>query len=240
VGEDWDTTVLTGDLSAKSPGADGQPMGTFITASTVIAADDFCAENIAFENSFGLGSQALAARIVGDRSVFKHCRFLGWQDTVLINAGRHYFNECYIDGHVDFIFGAATAFFEKCRIHCRAKGYITAASTPEEQPFGFVFSNCTITGEPGSRKSYLGRPWRPFASVTFLNTEMTDTIEPAGWNNWRDPAREKTARYAEYKNTGPGANLKTRAGWSKQLTDDEAKAYSVENVLRGQDGWSPQ
>ena len=240
VGEDWDTTVLTGDLNAKSPGADGKPIGTFKTASTVIAADDFCAENIAFENSFGLGSQALAEQIVGDRGVFKHCRFLGWQDTVLINAGRHYFNECYIDGHVDFIFGAATAFFERCRIHCRAKGYITAASTPEEQPFGFVFSNCTITGEPGTRKSYLGRPWRPFASVAFLNTEMADTIEPAGWNNWRDPAREKTARYAEYKNTGPGANLKDRVGWSKQLTDDEAKAYTVENVLRGQDGWDPQ
>jgi pectinesterase len=240
VGEDWDTTVLTGDLNAKSPGADGQPIGTFKTASTDVAADDFCAENITFENSFGTGSQALAARILGDRGVFKRCRFLGWQDTILINAGRHYFDECYIAGHVDFIFGAGTAFFEKCHIHCRDKGYITAASTPEDQQFGFVFSNCSITGKPGTKKSYLGRPWRPFADVAFLNTEMADTILPAGWNNWRDPAREKTARYAEYKSTGPGANPKARVSWSKQLTDDQAKTYTPQNVFGGQDGWKPQ
>jgi len=240
VGEDWDTTVLTGDLNANIPGADGLPIGTFKTASTDVAADDFCAENIAFENSFGTGSQALAARILGDRGAFKRCRFLGWQDTLLINAGRHYFDECYIAGHVDFIFGAGTAFFEKCRIHCRDKGYVTAASTPQDQPFGFVFSNCAITGEPGTKKSYLGRPWRPFADVAFLNTEMADTILPAGWNNWRDPAREKTARYAEYKSTGLGANPKTRVSWSKQLTDDQAKTYTPQNVLGGKDGWKPQ
>jgi len=158
----------------------------------------------------------------------------------LINAGRHYFDECYIAGHVDFIFGAGTAFFEKCRIHCRDKGYVTAASTPQDQPFGFVFSNCAITGEPGTKKSYLGRPWRPFADVAFLNTEMADTILPAGWNNWRDPAREKTARYAEYKSTGLGANPKTRVSWSKQLTDDQAKTYTPQNVLGGKDGWKPQ
>jgi pectinesterase len=240
VGEDWDTTVLTGNLGATTPGDDGRPLGTFKTASTLIAGDDFSAENIAFENSYGIGAQALAVRIDGDRGAFKHCRFLGWQDTILINAGRHYFGDCYLAGHVDFIFGAGTAFFDKCQIHCRAKGCITAASTPQEQPFGLVFSNCTITGEPDARKSFLGRPWRPFACVAFLNTEMADIIEPAGWNNWRDPAREKTARYAEYKSAGPGANPQARVGWSKQLSDDQAKAYTIENVLRGQDGWKPQ
>jgi pectinesterase len=239
VGEDPETTVLTYHLNAGQLGPDGKPIGTFKTASTQIAGDDFQAENITFENNWGIGIQALAIKITGDRSVFRNCWFLGWQDTLLINAGRQYFAGCYIAGHVDFIFGAATAFFEKCQIHCRAKGYITAASTPEDQPFGFVFSNCTITGEPGPRKSYLGRPWRPYSSVTFLNTEMEDTVEPAGWNNWRDPAREKTARYAEYNTTGPGANSQARAQWSKQLTDAEAKAYSIENVLRGKDGWHP-
>ena len=240
VGEDWDTAVLTGDLNARLPGEDGKPIGTFKTASTVIAADNFHAENIAFENSFGLGSQALAIQTTGDRGVYKHCRFLGWQDTILVNAGRHYFDDCYIAGHVDFIFGAGTVFFDKCLIHCRAKGYITAASTPEDQPFGYVFSNCRITAEPDTKKSYLGRPWRPFAAVAFLNTDMADTIEPAGWNNWRDPAREKTARYAEYKSTGPGANPEARVSWSKQLTDDQAKTCTVEKVLAGQDGWKPQ
>ena len=240
VGEDWDTTVLTGDLNARLPGEDGKPIGTFKTASTVIAGDDFRAENIAFENSFGLGSQALAMQTTGDRGVYKHCRFLGWQDTILVNAGRHYFDDCYIAGHVDFIFGAGTVFFDKCLIHCRAKGYITAASTPEDQPFGYVFSNCRITAEPDAKKSFLGRPWRPFAAVAFLNTDMADAIEPAGWNNWRDPAREKTARYAEYNSTGPGANPEARVSWSKQLTDDQAKTYTVDKVLAGQDGWKPQ
>ncbi len=240
VGEDWDTTVLTGNLNARLPGPDGRPIGTFKTSSAMISAHDFQAENITFENSFGVGSQALALHTIADRGVYKHCRFLGWQDTVLLNAGRHYFNDCYIAGHVDFIFGAAAAFFDKCLIHCRAKGYITAASTPQDQPFGFVFSNCIITAEPEMKKTYLGRPWRPYAAVAFLGTDMPDAIEPAGWNNWRDPAREKTARYSEYKNTGPGANPEARVPWSKQLTNDEAKTYTVENVLAGQDAWKPQ
>jgi pectinesterase len=241
VGEDWDTTVLSGDLGAKKPGDDGQPIGTFKTASVNINADDFCAENLTFENTYGVGSQALAVHAVGDRGVFKRCRLLGWQDTILINAGRHYFNRCYIAGHVDFIFGAGTAFFEKCVIDCRSKGYVTAASTPEDRKFGFVFSNCRITGESGSgNKTYLGRPWRPFAAVAFLNTEMSEVVQPAGWDNWRNPANEKTARYAEYKSTGPGANPATRVSWSKQLTDEEAKPFALENVLGGKDGWNPK
>jgi pectinesterase len=240
VGEDPETTVLTYYLDANHLDQDGKPIGTFKTPSTTIEGDDFQAENLTFENCWGIGSQALAIKVTGDRYVFRNCRFLGWQDTILIDAGRQYFKECYIAGHVDFIFGAATAYFERCRIHCRDKGYITAASTTEDQPFGFVFSNCTISGELGTRKSYLGRPWRSFASVAFLNTEMADTIEPAGWNNWRDPAREKTARYVEYNSTGPGANPEARVKWAKKLTDNQAEAYTPENVLRGQDGWKPQ
>src|SRR6266404_1180700 len=181
-------------------------IGTFRTPSTIIDADDFTVENITFENSAGPVGQALALRVDGDRVVFRNCRFLGWQDTILLNHGRQYFEGCYIAGHVDFIFGGATAFFERCHIHCLKDGYITAASTPDNQPFGFVFSNCEITGESGSVRTYLGRPWRPFASVVFLNTEMSATVRPVGWNNWSQPEREKTARYAEFNSTGPGAD----------------------------------
>jgi pectinesterase len=240
IGEDPATTVLTYYLNANMPGDDGKPIGTFKTATVSILGDDFQSDNIAFENSAGVGSQALAVRIDGDRGIFHNCRFLGWQDTMLLNAGRHYFEACYIAGHVDFIFGAGTAFFEKCQIHCRAKGYITAASTPEDQAFGFVFSNCTITGEAESRRSFMGRPWRPYASVTFLNTNIANTIEPAGWDNWRDPAREKTARYAEYNSTGLGSDTRSRVKWAKQLSNMEAKTFSFENVLRGKDNWNPQ
>jgi pectinesterase len=235
VGEDPEKTVLTFDLHANLPGANGKPIGTFRTPSTVIDADDFTAENITFENSAGPVGQALAIRIDGDRVVFRNCRFLGWQDTILANRGRHYFEKCYIAGHVDFIFGGATAFFEACHIHCLSNGYVTAASTPSDTPYGFVFSNCKITGQPGV-KTYLGRPWRPYGSVMFLNTEMSEVIRPEGWNNWKDPAREQTARYAEFGSTGPGANPSNRVSWARQLTGDEARAIAVERVF---DGWNP-
>ncbi len=173
VGDDAKSTVLTYDLNAKMPDKDGKPIGTFRTPSTLIDADDFTAENITFANSAGPVGQALAIRVDGDRAVFRNCRFLGWQDTVLLNRGRQYFDHCYIEGHVDFIFGGATAYFDHCEIHCLQKGYVTAASTPDFQPFGFVFSNCKITAAPDV-KTYLGRPWRAFSAVTFLKTEMCE------------------------------------------------------------------
>ena len=239
VGEDPEKTVLTYNLNANIIGQDGKPIGTFRTPSTQIDADDFTAENLTFENSAGPVGQALAIRLDGDREVFRNCRFLGWQDTILANRGRHYFEACYIAGHVDFIFGAATVFFEKCHVHCLGNGYITAASTPDDQPFGYVFSNCKITGASPEVKTYLGRPWRACSAVTFLNTEMSEVVRPVGWNNWNDPAKEKTARYAEFNSTGPGANPAARVPWARQLTGAEAKAITMEKVLAGADGWNP-
>jgi pectinesterase len=238
IGEDAKTTVLTYDLHANLIGKDNKPIGTFRTPSTVIDADDFLAENITFENSAGPVGQALAIRVDGDRAVFHRCRFLGWQDTVFLNRGRQYFEDCYIAGHVDFIFGAATAFFERCHIHCLKTGYITAASTYDYHPYGFVFSNCKITGE-AEAKTYLGRPWRDYSNAIYLNTEMSDVVRPEGWQNWNLPAREKTARYAEYNSTGAGANTKARVPWSKQLTKAQAKQITVKTVLSRSDGWDP-
>jgi len=239
VGEDPSKTILTYNLNANMLGPDGKIIGTFRTPSTMIDADDFTAENLTFENSAGPVGQALAIRIEGDRVTFRNCRFLGWQDTILANRGRHYFENCYITGHVDFIFGGATAFFEKCHIHCLRNGYITAASTPTEQQFGFVFSHCKITGDSPDVKTYLGRPWRDFASVVFLNTDMTDVVRPVGWHNWDKPAREKTSRYAEFNNTGPGGQKETRVSWSRQLSSSEAEQLTAEKVLGGDDHWDP-
>ena len=239
VGDDPAKTILTYNLNANMLGPDGKIIGTFRTPSTFIDADDFTAENLTFENSAGPVGQALAIRIEGDRVAFRNCRFLGWQDTILANRGRHYFDNCYIAGHVDFIFGGATAFFERCHIHCLRNGYITAASTPTEQPFGFVFSHCTITGASTDVKTYLGRPWRAFASVIFLTTQMSDVVRPVGWHNWDKPDREKTSRYAEFKSTGPGAQKEARVSWSRQLSAAEARTVIAEKVLRGVDGWNP-
>jgi pectinesterase len=140
---------------------------------------------------------------------------------------------------VDFIFGAATAWFEKCRINCLRDGYITAASTPVDQPFGFVFSNCKITGDKPGVKTYLGRAWRIYASTIFLNSEMSDVVRPEGWNDWKKPETHQTARYAEFNSIGAGASPTNRPGWTKQLTESEAAAITVEKVLGGADGWNP-
>jgi pectinesterase len=239
VGDGPGASVLTYDLNARMPGPDGKPMGTFRTASTVVDADDFTAENITFENSAGAVGQALAIRVEGDRVIFRKCRFLGWQDTILDNRGRHWYQDCYIAGHVDFIFGGGTAFFQGCHIQCLGDGYITAASTPADQRFGFVFSHCTVAGEKPGDRTYLGRPWRNFASTIFLNSEMSEVVRPEGWHNWRKVEAEKTARYAEYNNTGPGASPKTRVPWARQLTATEADAVNLNTVLGGLDGWSP-
>jgi pectinesterase len=240
LGDDPEKTVLTCDLYANLTNHDGKPIGTFRTPSTTIDADDFTAENLTFENSAGPKGQALAIRVDGDRAAFRNCRFLGWQDTVFLNRGRQYFENCHIAGHVDFIFGAATAFFEKCRIQCLGDGYITAASTPFDQPFGFVFANCKITGDSPETKSFLGRPWRVFASTIFLNTEMSEVVRPQGWNDWNKPEAHAAARYAEFGSTGPGAKPEARPAWTKQLSQAQAEAMTVQKVLGDTDGWNPR
>jgi len=239
-GENPATTLITYDLYANLTNFDGKPIGTFRTPSATIDANDFTAENLTFENSAGPKGQALAIRVDGDRAVFRNCRFLGWQDTILLNRGRQYFESCYIAGHVDFIFGAATAWFERCHIQCLGDGYITAASTPVDQPFGFVFSSCTITGDKPAARTYLGRPWRIYASTIFLNTEMSDVIRPEGWNDWKKPETHTTARYAEFNSTGSGANPSARVPWSRQLTKTEGDAITLPKVLGGVDGWNPK
>jgi PelA/Pel-15E family pectate lyase len=226
-------------LSASKVGLDGQPIGTFRTPSTYIDADDFVAENLTFENSAGPVGQALAIRVDGDRVIFRNCRFLGWQDTILLNRGRHYFEDSLITGHVDFIFGGATAFFERCRIHVWRDGYVTAASTPAEQPYGFVFSHGSITGAAPDVRTYLGRPWRDFAQVTFLSTEMSDVVRSEGWHNWDRPEREKTVRYSESGSTGAGATATRRVTWARPLSAREASLLTPRRILGGADAWDP-
>lgn len=226
VGEDAKTTIITYNLNANMIGLEGKPIGTFRTPTVQIDGDGFSAENITFENSAGPVGQALALRVDGDKVSFKNCRFLGWQDTILLNRGRQYFENCYITGHVDFIFGAATTFFYDCQIHVLKDGYITAASTPENHEYGFVFANCKITGEPGV-KTYLGRPWRGFAYTAFLDTRMSEVVRPEGWHNWTGPEREKTARYFETGSSGLGANPSARVKWLRPLIE----TLSLEKVL---------
>jgi pectinesterase len=240
VGEDAEKTILTFDLYNDYPAPDGKPTATFRTPTVILDADDFTIENLTLANTAGAKKgQALAIRVDGDRAVFRRCRFLGWQDTILVNRGRHYFEECYIAGATDFIFGGATAYFERCTIHAAGSGYLTAASTPDFASYGFVFSHCKITGESPEVKTYLGRPWRDYAQTVFLFTEMSAHVQPAGWDSWKKPYAEKVSRYAEFGSTGPGANPAARVKWAKAINETEARALTPQKVLAGYDGWDP-
>ncbi|RCW46371.1 pectate lyase [Paenibacillus prosopidis] len=241
VGESQEDTVLVYNDNANTLGPDGAPLGTSKSSSLFIYPTDFIAKNVTIQNDSGQGTgQAVAAYVRGDRAYFDHVRFLGYQDTLFTNNGRHYYNNCFIEGDVDFIFGQSTAVFDQCQIHSKRNGgMLTAASTPEDIPYGYVFLNSEITSDEGIQNVYFGRPWRPYAAVAFIDTKIDSSIAPYGWNNWSNQENEKTARYSEYNSRGPGANPKARAGWSKQLTSEEASQYTVQNVLKGNDNWNP-
>lgn len=203
LGESPEGTVITfGDYSG-----DAQKHSTYTSATVRVEANDFTAENITFENAAGPVGQAVALHVEGDRATFRRCRLLGHQDTLFlaIENSRQYYQDCYIEGTTDFIFGSSTAVFDRCTIFSKTDSYITAASTWLRQAFGLVFLGCRLTAATSATKVYLGRPWRPHARTVFIDTEMGAHIRPEGWDNWREPANEKTAYYAEYRSTSHGA-----------------------------------
>ncbi|MDP0498814.1 MAG: pectinesterase family protein [Verrucomicrobiota bacterium JB022] len=230
IGEDVETTILVNDFSANLEDKDGEKIGTFRTQTMHLDGDGLIIENMTISNDAGRVGQALALRIDADQVVLRNCRLLGWQDTLLVNRGRHYFEDCYIEGAVDYIFGGATAVFKGCTLHSVGNGYITAASTPYDQEHGLVFIDCQITGAEGVQ-TYLGRPWRAHAQTTFINTEMSETVRPEGWHNWGKKQREETTRYAEYGSTGPGGDLTQRVDWAKQLKKREASKLTPAKIF---------
>jgi pectinesterase len=254
MGKSPEDVVITNSLNAKQAG------GTFFTETVEINGTGFEADNVTFENSAGNTGQAVAVADRADRSIFKHCRFLGHQDTLFADYGRQYYVDSYIEGGVDFIFGNATAVFDHSELHANGPGYLTAQSrTAPDQTTGYVIVNSKVTSSivhdappmdaatPGAQSSAsahgtigLGRPWRPYSRVIYINTELPADLAPAGWNNWNNPANEKTAYYAESNSTGPGANTSVRVPWSHQLTPAETKQYLPATFLAGPDHWSPE
>jgi pectinesterase len=231
IGESAEKTIITFDdyFDKINRGRNS----TFYTYTLKVEANDFRMENITVENASGPVGQAVALHVEGDRCVFCNCRFLGHQDTVYAAGkfSRQYFENCAIEGTTDFIFGESTAVFEHCTIHCKSDSYITAASTPEGKPFGFVFLNCKLTAAEGVSKVYLGRPWRIYSKTAFLNCWMGAFICPEGWHNWSKPESEQKVVYAEYNNSGEGASVGSRVSWSVRLSEKEAEAYTKENIF---------
>ena len=236
IGEDRDKTIITYDDHANI-----NKMGTFRTYTVKVEGSDITFKNLTIENNAAQLGQAVALHTEGDRLKFINCRILGNQDTIYTGAKftRLYFKDCYIDGTTDFIFGPSTALFENCMIHSKRNSYVTAASTPKEAKYGYIFKHCKLTAEPGVDKVYLGRPWRPYAYTLFIECELGKHIVPAGWHNWDKQSNEETARYMEYKNTGEGANVSERVAWSKQLTKKEAEAVTVDAIFGTQSNWNP-
>lgn len=228
IGEDRDKTIITYDDHANI-----NKMGTFRTYTVKVEGSDITFKNLTIENNAAQLGQAVALHTEGDRLKFINCRILGNQDTIYTGAKftRLYFKDCYIDGTTDFIFGPSTALFEDCIIHSKRNSYVTAASTPKEAKYGYVFKHCKLTAEPGVDKVYLGRPWRPYAYTLFIECELGKHIVLAGWHNWGKQSNEETARYMEYKNTGEGANASERVAWSKQLTKKEAETVTVDAIF---------
>ncbi len=241
-GEDRDNTIITYDDHANVfiPGTD-RKMGTFRTYTVRVDGNGITFRNITIENNAARLGQAVALHTQGDRLAFVNCRILGNQDTVYtggINT-RLYFKDCHIEGTTDFIFGPSTAWFENCTILSRTDSYITAASTPQDVEYGYVFNRCKIVAAEGVSKVYLGRPWRPYAHTLFMNCQLGKHILPVGWHNWSNTQNEKTTRYCEYDNHGEGAATKERAAWTRQLTKKEAAKVTLENVFRQNGGWIP-
>ena len=241
-GEDVDNTIITYDDHANIfiPGTD-KKMGTFRSYTVRVDGNDITFKNITIENDAARLGQAVALHTQGDRLIFVNCKILGNQDTIYtggINT-RLFFKDCHIEGTTDFIFGPSTAWFENCTILSRINSYITAASTPQNVKYGYVFNKCRIVAAEGVDKVYLGRPWRPYAHTLFMNCELGRHIRQEGWYNWGNKNNETTARYCEYNNHGDGASPKTRVAWSRQLSKKEAAQVTIENVFKQNDGWKP-
>ncbi|GGH69384.1 pectinesterase [Filimonas zeae] len=242
VGEDKDSTIITwNDYSGKpynGKDATGKDkFSTYTSYTVLVQGNDFTASGITIENTSGRVGQAVALHVEGDRCIITNCRLLGNQDTLYTATenSRQLYRDCYIEGTTDFIFGEATAVFQRCTIKNLTNSYITAASTTPRQQYGYVFFDCNLIADTAARKVFLGRPWRPNAKTVFIRTQMGSHILPVGWDNWRNPENEKTVLYAEYGSTGPGAGNK-RANWSKQLTAKQVKQYTLENIFGN---WKP-
>lgn len=261
LGEDFAETEITGKVGAFDLDQEGVKMGTFRTYTVLVDTHHVRMENLSISNRAGIGvraGQAIALYADGDALEFVNCRLLGRQDTLFIGPlppkeiekngflgpkqfsprinGRQLYEKCYIEGDVDFIFGSGTAFFDQCEIHSldlgkEINGYVTAASTPEGQEYGFVFHQCHFTGECAPGTVYLGRPWRNFAKTVIIDSVLENHIHPAGWHDWNKEDAKETVFYGEGNNTGVGSKTKERINWLRQIKNEELSAFQKEKVL---------
>lgn len=233
IGDSPEKVKIAFNISNKAAGS------TSAAYAAYLGGRDLLVKNLSIENTFGQGSQAVAALVEGDRAVFDNVRFIGWQDTLYAKNGRQYYKNCYIEGSVDYIFGQAAAVFDHCTIHSKGDGYIAAPMRfAADEPSGFVFIDCSLTSENTTQGIYLGRPWRDYGRTVYIRAKMDADIRPEGWHHW-EPQREKTAFLAEYKSSGTHGASDRRVSWSHLLSEAELKAFLPDEFLKGSDGWRP-
>ncbi|KAF9669232.1 hypothetical protein SADUNF_Sadunf14G0086500 [Salix dunnii] len=239
---DWsEPPTITGNDTASVSGNDGKPLRTYQSATVAVDANYFVAINMKFENTAPhvIGTrqgQAVALRISGTKAAFYNCSFYGDQDTLYDHKGLHYFNNCFIQGSVDFIFGSGRSFYENCHLNSIAKKVASLTAQKRSNSSlasGFSFKDSTITG---SGLIYLGRAWGDYSRVVFSYTYMDKIVLPQGWNDWGDQRRDSRVYYGEYKCTGPGSNLTGRVTWARVLTDEEAGPFIGTYYVEG-DTW---
>lgn len=241
-GENKDNTIITNNDFSGKLNSVNEKMTTFNSYTLLVMGDDIKISGLTIQNGSCNEGQAVSLHIEGDRFVIKNSKILGCQDTVYsaTSHSRQYFENCYIEGTTDFIFGQATVVFKSCTIKSLADSYITAAATEADRKYGFVFFDCKLIAKEGITKVYLGRPWRPYAKTVFINTEMGKHILPEGWNPWKGdkmfPDKEKTAYYAESGSKGDGGTVSKRVSWSHQLIKKELKNYTIGKIFAD---WNP-
>ncbi|GBG76150.1 hypothetical protein CBR_g21898 [Chara braunii] len=236
IGTPGQSVIVQGE-SSNSAGS------TLLSATFTVKAKatGFVAMGMVFKNDYGRndepGEQAVAAAVMADSS-FYNCQFIGWQDTLYAKKGRQYYKDCYIEGSVDFAFGAATAQFVDCVLYAKRRGSLTIASYTAQQRLsstdtnGYVFIGGQLKCDAGVR-ALLGRAWGKFARTVFIKVAMDNCIDPKGWSSVGDSNWGTTSFSAEYQCTGPGADRSGRVSWSKVLTDEEAAYFSSPTFLGG-------
>ena len=228
--------IVWNDYSGKV--VDGYEMTTYDTWTMSLQADDVVLEGVTVENDAGRVGQAVALETRGDRIWIDGCRLVGDQDTFFTKGyvSRIYVTDSWIEGTTDFIFGPSIVLFDRCRIHAKSDSFITAASTTERNLYGYVFRDCRVTAADGVTRLYLGRPWKSTARTVWIRCDLPAAIRPEGWRDWHDSARKGDVYYAEYGCTGPGADRSGRVAWSRELTGDEAAAYTPERIFAKKTG----
>lgn len=281
-----DDVVISFDKAAEHENPE-KKFGTQQSATVTVnsSAVGFSAKNITIQNSYNLNqpklgldggrnqTQAVALVTMADKVVLENCKFLGRQDTLYLkgaskgkdvygeaNPARVYIKNCFIEGTVDYIFGDATAFFDKCTLNMafyKNGGHYTAANTTLFNT-GYVFNECTLTVSDsydeftGEEKKNvdLGRPWQgdnaypnSGSHTAFINCVMPEYLKTEGFSTWNDNTVKRKIRYMEYGSKTPDGELidisKIRADWMYILNDEQAQNYSAYNVLRGDDEWNP-